>query len=146
MKLLRESKVMVQEEQVLLVLSWISVFGGLGSEGSWAWTKGSITSGVGCVGGIFNWGLGVKGGGLGMALLAGLVGFRSKPLRLSSFSKRDSYSCSVILWAFFKCSFRYLTLTLHTRHSWVSGAEKQCDCSKSDQNTHYLKIIRKVSF
>ena len=75
----------------------------------------------------------------------GLAGFRSKPLRLSSFSKRDSYSCSVILWAFFKCSFRYLTLTLHTRHSWVSGAEKQSDSSKSDQNTHCMKTIKKVS-
>ena len=27
------------------------------------------------------------------------------------------YSSSVILWAFLRCSFRYLTLTLHTRHS-----------------------------
>ena len=50
-KLLRESKVIVQDEQVLLVLSWMSDLGGFGKLGSWADTNGNIT----CWGKNVNW-------------------------------------------------------------------------------------------
>ena len=69
-KLRLESKVIVQDEQALLVLSWISDLGGLANVGSWTVTNGIMTSGVGWLT-LTGEGFGVKGGGLGK-----LMGFR----------------------------------------------------------------------